>query len=122
MAMAPKVLLNVHDHDAPFSVEVLVRPETKVERAEADVTRRPIPEQLIARYINAAVRRSFSEQMEDGTWYVEVPLLAGVWAEGKTEAEAETCLRDVIEEWLFLKIKDRDEDIPVIEAIDLNVL
>lgn len=70
-------------------------------------------------FINAALRHAKYEVLENGTVYSEVPELKGVWAEGKTVEECRTELAEVIEGWLFLKLKDGDP-IPVIEGVDLN--
>jgi len=81
-----------------------------------------LPLQIIDRYVKSAVRRAITEQMSDGRWYAEIPLLPGVWAEGDTESAALAELVPVTEGWLALKIEDNDRDIPILETIDLNRL
>jgi len=81
---------------------------------------RPVPDRLIERYALLAAARAVTEQLPDGTWYAEEEALPGVWAEGATEREAVESLQGVVKEWVVLKIRDRDRDIPIIGGIDLN--
>ncbi|MEX1140347.1 MAG: type II toxin-antitoxin system HicB family antitoxin [Bacteroidota bacterium] len=74
---------------------------------------------MLTAYINAALKRARYETLEDGLVYAEVPDLKGVWAEGKTIEECRSELVEVIEGWLFLKLRDRDP-IPVLEGIELT--
>jgi predicted RNase H-like HicB family nuclease len=88
---------------------------SSVER-EPDVAAISIP----ASYIEIAMSARKLERMEDGTWFAELPGFQGVWAQGATEAKATAELVDVLVGWMFLKIEDRDGDIPVISGINLN--
>lgn len=81
-----------------------------------------MPTQLIEKYINLALNRSLVETMENGEFFMTVPLLQGVWGAGNTLQNAEEDLRETIYGWLELKIEDQDMDIPVIESLDLNWL
>jgi predicted RNase H-like HicB family nuclease len=74
---------------------------------------------MLSAFINAALKRAKYETMENGSIYAEIPELQGVWAEGKTFEESRSELVEVIEGWLFLKLKDGDQ-IPVLESVDLN--
>jgi predicted RNase H-like HicB family nuclease len=74
----------------------------------------------IDRYIDVAMRRAFTEQLEDGSWYAEVKVLKGVWATGETEGEALSELRSVIAGWIELKVDKGHRDFPVLGGIDLN--
>jgi predicted RNase H-like HicB family nuclease len=81
-----------------------------------------MPTQLLERYVDLALNRSLAETMENGEYFVTVPLLKGVWATGNTIESAEADLRATIFEWLSLKIEGQDGDIPEIESINLNWL
>lgn len=81
-----------------------------------------MPTQLVEKYITLALNRSLVETMENGDFFIMVPLLVGVWGTGNTLQDAEKDLRETIYEWLELKIEDQDRDIPVIESLDLNWL
>ncbi len=86
------------------------------------VSRKTLPMELIQRYQKAAIKRAQVKQLDDGTWYVWVPELPGVWANDLVVKECIVTLEDVLLSWLLLKIEDGDRDLPVLEGIDLNVL
>lgn len=129
MAMRVRVL----QEQEPSNVRVLMEERELIERlemvqavvsqeqAQADDAE-PMPSQLVDRYVRHAVDQAITEQMPDDTWYAEVPVLPGVWAEGKTPDEALEELAVVAHEWTVIKVQDRDRDLPVLGGIDLNVL
>lgn len=87
------------------------------------VSERPMPEQLIARYVKAGVREhALVRRHEDGGWYAEAECFPGVWAKAATQADARAELEEAAAEWAMLKILDRDHDLPEIDAINLNVI
>jgi len=90
-------------------------------KADPDVFK-PLPMQLIRRYARTAADRGVVTPLEDGTWYIEVPRLPGVWAHGSTSDEAMAELPSVIEEWAVLKVQDGDRDLPTFGDINLNVI
>ncbi|MEK7670622.1 MAG: type II toxin-antitoxin system HicB family antitoxin [Bacteroidota bacterium] len=75
---------------------------------------------MLSAFIDAALRHAKYEMTEENLYYAEVPQLQGVWAQGKTLELCRAELIEVIEGWLFLKIKDSDA-LPVLDGIDLNV-
>lgn len=82
---------------------------------------RPLPEQLIARYVREALVRAKVEPLEDGSGlYAHVPALHGAWGEGQSESEALEELASAIRDWVVFKMERRHNDIPVLAAIDLN--
>jgi predicted RNase H-like HicB family nuclease len=63
---------------------------------------------MLFEYVQKAVEKARYKQLEDGSWFAEIPGFDGVWAQGRT---VETCrkeLWDVLEEWIVLKLRDRD--------------
>lgn len=46
--------------------------------------------------------------MEDGTWFAEIPHFEGVRANGQTVEQCRKELMEVLEEWLILKLRDKD--------------
>ncbi|MEI6448452.1 MAG: type II toxin-antitoxin system HicB family antitoxin [Actinomycetes bacterium] len=74
----------------------------------------------IGPYREAALRRAVLERLEDGIWYAEIEELPGVWADGPDPASCIESLREVIEEWVVLKLRDGDVDFPVLDGADLN--
>ncbi len=74
---------------------------------------------MLLRYIASALKNAKYEILENGKIYCEIPELQGVWAEGNNVEECRNELMEVVEEWIFLKLRDNDV-IPVLNAIDLN--
>lgn len=54
-------------------------------------------------------------------YYGSVKGFQGVWAQGKTLQECERNLREVLEEWLLLKIRKKGL-VPTLRKYDLNAL
>jgi predicted RNase H-like HicB family nuclease len=82
-----------------------------------------LPLQLMDRYLSEALKTATLEKIaEDDVWFAEIPHFQGVYA---SDADIEECgkqLRDVLFNWLVLKIEQNDRDIPVLAGINLNVI
>ena len=63
---------------------------------------------MIVEYIQKAIEGAEYKKIEDDTWFAEIPGFEGVWANGKSVEECRHKLMEVLEEWLFLKIQDKD--------------
>ncbi|HLA48764.1 MAG: hypothetical protein A2Z59_00210 [Nitrospinae bacterium RIFCSPLOWO2_02_39_17] len=75
---------------------------------------------MLAEYIQAVIGNAEYKKLEDGSWFAEIPGFEGVWANGKSVEECRKELVEVMEEWLILKIKDKDP-IPIVKGIDVNI-
>lgn len=75
---------------------------------------------ILTRYVEAAMGVAVAERDDSGEWYAEIPACRGVWATGANRASCLDELREVLEEWLVLKLRDGD-DIPSIHGADLRV-
>lgn len=60
-----------------------------------------------------------SQLLVISTWFAEIPDFPGVWANGATVEACRRELVEVLEEWLILKLRDRDP-IPVLDGIELS--
>lgn len=74
---------------------------------------------MLTQYINAAMRHATYEILEDNTYYGEIPLCQGVYANAATLEECRQELQEVLEGWLLLGFHLK-HSIPVIDDIDLN--
>jgi predicted RNase H-like HicB family nuclease len=63
---------------------------------------------MLIEYIQKALEKAHYKILEDGTWFAEIPRFQGVWANANTVEECRHELMEVLEEWLILKIRDRD--------------
>jgi len=75
---------------------------------------------MLFEYTRKALEKAEYKNLDDGTWFAEIPGFEGVWANGNTVEESRTELLEVLEEWLILKLRDNDF-IPAVEGVDLNM-
>lgn len=76
-------------------------------------------EGVLTSFIEAAMKQNRIEKFEDGSLYCEILPCPGVWANEDTLQECVAELRQALELWLLLKIKDNDP-LPILGGIDLN--
>ncbi len=76
---------------------------------------------VLTEYLNAALRHIRMERLaDDGQMYAEIPVCPGVWASAQDEEGVRREIQEVLEEWLILKIRDR-EPIPEIDGRSLRL-
>ncbi len=75
---------------------------------------------MLFEYVQKGLERAQYKNLEDGTWFAEIPGFEGVWANAGTVEECRHELLEVLEEWLVLKIRDHDP-IPELEGIEIRV-
>jgi predicted RNase H-like HicB family nuclease len=70
---------------------------------------------MLTGYISQKLAQARYKILDDGTYFGEIPGLQGVWASEKTLEKCRETLREVLEEWLILKLRDGDKipDFPV---------
>jgi predicted RNase H-like HicB family nuclease len=75
---------------------------------------------MISEYCQKALDKAEYKKLDDGTWFAEIPNFEGVWANGKTVEESRKELITVLEEWIVLKLRDRDP-IPEIDGLKVEI-
>lgn len=75
---------------------------------------------MIQEYIQGAIKKAEYKKLEDGTWFAEIPGFNGVWANGPSLENCRQELIDVLEEWLILKLRDRDP-IPEVDDVTIDI-
>lgn len=75
---------------------------------------------MITEYCNKAIEKAEYRKLEDGTWFAEIPGFKGVWANGMSVEACRKELIDVLEEWLILKLRDKDS-IPTVEGLKIEI-
>jgi len=70
---------------------------------------------MLTTYISKKLAQAQYKILEDGIYFGEIPGLRGVWASEKTLEKCREALREVLEEWLILKLQD-GEKIPEFPA------
>ncbi len=76
---------------------------------------------MLLRYCSEALEQAVYKQLEDGSWFAEIPGFQGIWANSATVEATRAELFEVLQEWLLLKLKDGDV-LPVVNDIDFNTL
>lgn len=76
---------------------------------------------VLTAFVAAAMAEARYKILEDGSFFGEIPSCPGVWACEATLEKCREVLQEVLEEWLVLKLRDRDP-LPVAGGIDLNRL
>ena len=73
---------------------------------------------MLTNYISKKLIQARYKILKDGTYFGEIPGLQGVWASEKTLEKCRQTLREILEEWLILKLQDNDNipDFPAIKA------
>ena len=104
-----------------YHYEGIWEERTRADGAQEVVFRRPLPMQLIRTYAETAVRHATVGQVDDG-WLARIEGFNGVWALAPSAKQALDELEEVVFEWVLLKIKDEDRDLPILESLALNTL
>lgn len=73
----------------------------------------------LTEYIQTAMQRMVLNQLSDGSWYANIPPCPGVWANEKTLDKCQDVLREVLEEWILLKLLCNDP-LPELDGIILK--
>ena len=76
---------------------------------------------ILTAFIEAAMHEAKYKILEDGTFFGEIPSCPGVWANEKTQDECSDVLREVLKEWIILKLRNGGQ-LPSIGGIDLNIV
>lgn len=75
---------------------------------------------MLTEYIHKALEKAQYKKLENGTWFAEIPGFEGVWANSDSVEICRHELKNVLEEWLVLKIRDHDP-IPKIEGAEIKI-
>ncbi len=78
---------------------------------------------MFTQYVDSVMAQRAEYELMKGKqrYFGSIRGFKGVWAQGKTLAKCEQQLREVLEEWLLLKIR-KQQFVPTIERYDLNAL
>ena len=71
-------------------------------------------------YVQTALQRATYKQLEDASYFGEIPGFQGVWANGPTLGACQSELAETLEDWLNLSLP-RNLPVPDVEGIELIV-
>ena len=74
----------------------------------------------LTEYIDAAIAAARFKTLEDGTYVGEIPGFQGVWSNEKSLRKCRAVLREVLEDWLVLKLRSKDP-LPSVRGKRLNL-
>lgn len=74
----------------------------------------------LSSYIESALANARYKALEDKTCFGEIPGFKGVWAGAKTMRRCREVLREVLEDWIVLKLRS-NEDLPAVHGKRLTV-
>ena len=63
---------------------------------------------MITQFIEKRLTKAKYKMLDDESYFGEIPYFKGVWANNKNLEKCRDELREVLEEWLILKIRDND--------------
>ena len=77
---------------------------------------------MLTEYVAVALGKPRQEMVDDDDpFYGEIPDLKGVWSSGKTLEECRQNLKEVVEGWILLSIK-QSLPIPSLDGVEIQEL
>jgi len=64
---------------------------------------------MLTEFIEKQLKKARYKLLEDGIYFGEIVGLRGVWASGKTLEKCREELREVLEDWMLLKVHDNEK-------------
>ncbi len=63
---------------------------------------------MLIEFINKKLKIAKYKLLKDGSYFGEIPNLQGVWANAKSLESCREELGEVLEDWLLLKVRDKE--------------
>ena len=64
---------------------------------------------MLTEYLEKRLKKAKYKILRDGSYFGEIPGLKGVWADGNTLEDCRKELREVLENWILLKVKNAEQ-------------
>lgn len=64
---------------------------------------------MLSEFIEKKLKKAKYKLLKDGSYFGEISDLKGVWASAKKLESCREELREVLEDWLFLKVRDHEK-------------
>ncbi len=76
---------------------------------------------MLTNYLRAAMKKARYEILpDDGTFFGQIPVFPGVWANAANLEECREQLVEVLEEWILLSVR-KDLPLPEVDGMSLAV-
>lgn len=63
---------------------------------------------MLSEFIAKKLKNASYKLLKDGSYFGEIPGLRGVWANANNLEDCRQELRGVLEDWILLKVRDRE--------------
>ena len=63
---------------------------------------------MLTSYLEKKIKSAKYKRLEDGTYFGEISGLRGVWANARSLNSCRKELREVLEDWLVLKVREKE--------------
>ena len=63
---------------------------------------------MLSKYLESKLKKAKFKVLKDGSYFASIPGLSGVWANAKNKQACKDELQEVLEEWVLLKVRDRE--------------
>lgn len=63
---------------------------------------------MLSEYLEKQLKKSKFKRLKDGSYFGSIPGFPGVWANKETLNTCKKELQEVLEEWLFLKVRSKE--------------
>ncbi len=64
---------------------------------------------MLTEYLEKRLKKAKYKILRDGSYFGEIPGLKGVWADGNTLEDCRKELREVLEDWILLKVRNNEK-------------
>lgn len=64
---------------------------------------------MLTEFIFKQLKKAQYKLLKDGVYFGEIPGLRGVWADAKNLEDCREKLREVLEDWILLKVRSGDK-------------
>lgn len=63
---------------------------------------------MLSEYLAKKLKEARYKLLKDGSYFGEIPSLRGVWANAENLEDCRKELQEVLEDWLLLKVRNRE--------------
>ncbi|MDO8514424.1 MAG: type II toxin-antitoxin system HicB family antitoxin [bacterium] len=64
---------------------------------------------MLSEYLDKKLRAARYKFLKDGTYFAEIPGARGVWASARNLEACRKELREVLEDWLLIKVQSKEK-------------
>ncbi len=64
---------------------------------------------MLTEYLEKRLKKAKYKILREGSYFGEIPGLKGVWADGNTLEDCRKELREVLEDWILLKVRNAEQ-------------